>query len=244
MSAIKKLFERNREVQRLRKERAAMKKEPEPVVVVVDTTYEDNLLKEEINYFDTLLYRDWFTDDQDLIDLLEDANQDVFDHILENLKSYPCRVQNVINENYVPMKLSKKTYTEITDIDMIRRYMKADQEFDDELDAAWKAYIKDSGMSRPDGETEDKLEEKMTELSNKNKLLEEEKNKKSGKYVPPNMRGKLIDNPVVTKLVESIRDTENEIGRLKKQIQQEEKSWYEERKLQFSIKWISMPNVS
>ena len=72
MSAIKNFFDHSREVARLSKERAIEKqrKLQTPTKVVVDTTYEDNLLKEEIKYFDGVLRRNWFIDDNDIVELL------------------------------------------------------------------------------------------------------------------------------------------------------------------------------
>jgi hypothetical protein len=248
MSAIKKLFDHNREVARLRKERAIerQRKLEKPVEIVVDTTYEDNLLKEELSYLNQLLYRDWFVDDDDIIDLLEDASERAYNSIVENLKTYPERVQNVIIDNYIPQRLSDKKVKELTDHDMIQKYMQTDQDYDNKIEAAWQKEIKESGISRPDGELEDALEEKTEELANQKQLLEQEKNKKQlGTYVPPSMRHlKKIENPVVTKLEETIKNIENEIARLKKQIQQEEKSWYAERKSEFTFKWLSVPSVS
>lgn len=248
MSAIKKLFDHNREVARLRKERAIerQRKLELPVEVIVDTSYEDNLLKEEVTNLNQLLYRNWFTDDEDIVDLLEDASEDAYNYIVENLKTYPERVQNVINETYIPMKLSKQTVTELTDDDMINRYMQQEDDFNKELEAAWQKEIKESGISRPDGVLEDTLEEKTEELVKQRKLLEQEKNKKQlGTYVPPNMRHiKKMENPTVTKLEETIQNLENEIEKLKKQIKQEEKNWNAERKWSFTNRWLSMPLVS
>lgn len=248
MSAIKKVFEHNREVARLRKERAIerQRKLELPVEVIVDTSYEDNLLKEEVTTLNQLLHRNWFVDDDDIIELLDDASEDAYNYIVENLTSYPDRIQNVINETYIPMKLSKQTVTELTDDDMIKRYMQQEDDFNKELEAAWQKEIKESGISRPDGVLEDTLEEKTEELVKQKKLLEQEKNKKQlGTYVPPNMRHiKKMENPAVTKLEETIQNLENEIEKLKKQIKQEEKNWNAERKWSFTNRWLSMPLVS
>lgn len=248
MSTVKKLFDHNREVARLRKERAIarQRKLEKPVEIVVDTTYEDNLLKEELNYLNQLLYRDWFLDNSDIIDILENASERAYNSVIENLKTYPERVQHVIIDKYVPQKLTNLIIRELTDDDMNQRYDQADKDYENQLETAWQKEIKESGISRPDGDLEDALEEKTEELSSQKKLLEQEKNKKQlGMYVPPSMRHlKKIENPVVTKLEETIKKLENEIVKLKKQIQQEEKSWYAERKSEFAFKWLSMPIVS
>lgn len=248
MSAIKKLFDHNREVARLRKERAIERQRnlEKTVEIVVDTTYEDNLLKKELSYLNEVLYRDWFLDETDIIDLLEDASEMAYNSIVENLNSYPERVKNVINETYIPQKLSNLKIRELTDEDMARRYIQIDQDYDNQLEVAWQKEIKESGISRPDGELEDALEQKTEELSRQKKLLEQEKSKKTlGTYVPPSMRNmKKSINPTVAKLEETVENIENEIVKLKKQIQQEEKNWYAQRKSEFTFKWLSMPIVS
>ena len=247
MSAIKNFFDHSREVARLSKERAIEKqhKLQTPTKVVVDTTYEDNLLKEEIKYFDGVLRRNWFIDDNDIVELLNDASENAYNHIVENLNSYSSRVQRAVINNYFPARLSEKTVIELTDHDMIERYIRADEAFDREIEEAWQKEIKKSGISRPDGELEDTLEEKTEELSKQMKLLEQEKTKKTGAYVPPSMRNmKKEINPAVTKLEEIVGKLENEIVKLKKQIQQEEKNWYADRKSEFTNKWLSMPIMS
>ena len=80
MAAIQQYFQSGREMVARRKEwhqKLLNKKTHLDVVEEVDT-FEDEFLE-----FDTLLRRDWFVDDDDIVDLVWDASHEVFQMIMK-----------------------------------------------------------------------------------------------------------------------------------------------------------------
>lgn len=244
MSAIKKFLDTERAAIRIRNERIAEMEREMYEEESVYTPEDDMQLQDEIKNFEFLLNRNWFLDNDEIVDLLWDASEYAFQHILSNVSSYPARVRDVIYDNFIPRKIANQSVRELSDHDMLKIYMKQDDDMNQEIETAWQTYLKTNGVTRPDGELEDVLDYTYEQLTKQKKMLDQERSKKSKNYVPPSMRGSKVTSPVADKLEASVQSLENEIDTLNKQIEQEEKSWYATRRAEFALSYVSMPIVS
>jgi hypothetical protein len=242
MSAIKQFLKHSREVAKKmdlwEKELIERMNNPVPIEEIYSC-------EEEFKDFDYLLRRNWFVNEDDILDLVWDASEEVFAKIMENVYTYPEPVRSVLIVHFANPKVSKDTTIKIKDLsdyDMYKSFQKRNEDIQFKLEVAWRKYKKDNGMTRPHGEFDDKYEELEEKLQDVKKLIEAEKNKPSKTYVLPSKRNKV--KPVNDDLEKKVRSIENEIELVKKQIEQEEKNWEHGKKSEFSFQlWNKMFDV-
>lgn len=239
MSVISQYFTRAREASKRRAEwEKKMIEESENPKPVVEEIYN---CAEEFSEFDTLLRRNWFIDDEHIIDLVWDATDEAFNKIMENVHTYPRSIRNVLMNEFNPTnrKMPRNVTLKlkvITDDEMVELERTKQKEINNKFEAEWQSCIKQHGLSRP----ADIIDEKYTDLYEKlqaiKKQMEEEVKKPSSKkYVPVQMRGTSSNiNPEVEKLQTKIKDLENEIVKTKKEIEQQERIWENGKKANFT----------
>lgn len=226
MTAIQNFFEHTREVAKRKAEweRKMLEELKNPKVIQQVIVVNE----EEFQEFDSLLRRNWFVDDADIIDCVWDASEEVFERIMKNVYSYPERVRNVLLYTFNPPKMATKLslkIRELSDQDMYRAHKQQEQITAKKVDEAWIQYKKDYGLTRPEGDVDAMYTDIYDQLQRKKKELEALQKKPTKTYVPPSMRGKQPASPEVTLLEKVIGNLENEIVEVKKQIELEEQIW-------------------
>lgn len=193
----------------------------------------------EFSEFDILLRRNWFLQDEDILELVWNASEEAFAKIIENVETYPEQVRNVLMDAFTPLKISEKVtlkIKELTTKDMLILQQTLNKEFDIKFRNVWQTYKKENGLTRPDGDLDDKYTDVYDTLQTIKKELENELNKpvSIGKYVPPSIRSKTpIVSPEVVKLQEKIKNLENEISQLKRGIVIKETIWENDKQLEY-----------
>lgn len=227
MSALKQYFVNNRERNVRREKRAIERIEEMKRRCQEAEDQAKRACEREFSDIDVLLRRDWFVEDYDIIDLVWDVYDDVFDKIMNNTGAYSDRVRDVLVYTFNPPRLSKtRKAREITDGELEEHYITKQKELDTKVDQAWKIYKTTRGLSRPDGDVDNRYTELYEKLQEKKKELEAEQKKGSKKYVPPSARGKVTPvTPEVETLQKQISLFENEIAQAKKDIELEEQIW-------------------
>jgi len=231
MSAIKNFFKQNREretraEERRAQRRAEIEKKRQERIEQMKKDFE-----EEFYQIDTLLRDQDFTNEELLIEYIWDQYDDVFNKIMENIKTYPDNVQEILTNafNRPTFATGKIKLVELSDEDMERLEKEKQKEIETKIEAEWQQYKKDQGMTRPEGKADEKYTELYETLQKTKKDLEEEEKKPNPnkKYVPIHLRGKTPEQltPEVEKLKKKIQDTENEIVKVKKEIEKEEYNW-------------------
>lgn len=198
--------------------------------------------EQEFSEFDALLRRNWFYDDQCIIDLVWDATEEAFEKILENVDTYPERVQMVLTNRFRPRirKIWKQQkgikLKELTETDMTKIEDKNQTDFENRFEAEWQSYRTENGLSRPESDVDERYTELYTRLQLAKKELEDAAKKPtSKKYVPPSVRDRAPANlsPEVEKLQKKMQSLENEIVQVKKEIVNEEYIWENDKRTQY-----------
>lgn len=194
--------------------------------------------EQEFSEFDTLLRRNWFVDDDSIIELVWDATEEAFEKIMENVNTYPERVQRVLTNKFRPTftRISKKKTKDLTNNDMDTIEYRNQKNFNERLEVEWQTYRKENGLSRPESDADERYTELYTRLQKTKRDLEEETKKPASKrYLPPSMRDKLpvTVTPEVEKLQKTIQNLENEISQVKKEIVNEEYIWENDKRTQY-----------
>jgi hypothetical protein len=215
---------------------------PKPVVEEVYNC------EKEFSEFDALLRRNWFNDDDDIVQLVWDTTEEAFEMIMENVDTYPKRVEEVLRYNFHPRilkiwKQSKKyKVKELTDAEMDKIEDDRQTEFDNRFETEWQAYKKQNGLSRPESDADEKYTDLYTRLQKAKRDLEVEvKKPASNRYIPPSMRDKtpVVMSPEVEKLQKVIQNLENEIVQVKKEIVNEEYIWENDKRTQYKYEILN-----
>lgn len=228
MAAVKIYFDNAREVakhkaemRQKRMERITNPKVDEQAIIAEE---------EEFLMFDSLLRRNWFVNDHDIMDLVWEASEKAFLRIMDNVYTYPEDVRELLCSAFNPPKYAKKTFRELSDDDMVMMKKKQEEELARKVDEAWNEYKKNYGLTRPDGDVDTRYTDLYEELQETKKELENLKKNTPKKYVPPSARGKEEATPEVSALEKKILKLENEIVDAKKDIELEEQIWENGRK--------------
>jgi hypothetical protein len=227
MAAVHQYFQSGREMAARRKEwqRKLLEKPSQPATVEKVDTHEDEFLE-----FDTLLRRDWFEHDDDIVDLVWDASYEAFQMIMVNMPCYSSRVRSVLTNTFVMARVSQ-------DVKISMKYLSEDdlgnielvklKDLGKKIEDAWRIYKKDHGLSRPENDVDDKYTELFETLQEKKRERDSQKDKIPKKYVPPSLRGK-VDEP--SSIDKEISKLENEILNVQRQVLLEEQRWENEKK--------------
>jgi hypothetical protein len=225
MAAIQRFFDNNRNVKQRMVELRVKRIEDYQNKLRLEEEKRIATIEEEFVQFDSLLRRNWFVNDYDIIDLVWEASEEVFERIKSNLHTYPERIQEVLMYTFDPPKLTTKKCRELSDDDMVKMTTARQEQLDKKVNEAWEIYKKEKGLTRPDGDVDSKHTELYEDLQSTKRELEDYKKNASKKYVPPSMRGKGDTDPVLDTLEKKILKLENEIVEVKKDIQLEERIW-------------------
>ncbi len=245
MSAIKQFFNNVREVEKRRTEwENKMIAELEKIEEEqeIPETYEDEFIE-----CDNLLRRDWFLDDNSILELIQELPDSAFYKIVDNAHTYSKTIQDILYRFKVPSYLEKLKLNirEIDDDEMDDINIQQEAKTKEQFDKAWQTFKAEVGITRPEGDVDNKYNELFEKVKQLNKKLEEEKNKSASKkaYVPPHLRGKEIQtvSVEVEKIQNELRNLENEIKNVKTEIDNEEQKWENERKqYHFTEIWNKM----
>lgn len=239
MSAIKKFFASNR----------AYRMKMATVVPVMEDVTEPvekkNPFEEAMKYYDFILQRDWFVDEESLIDFICQAEPEVFDHIFQNMYMYPERVMYTIL-NMKPFRLDtskmKLKVVDLTDQDMYDIEEKQMEEARQEFDAAWVEYKNKHGLQRGVSREEEDLDVLHMMLRKEKETLTNYTNKMKKAYVPPSRRGTSVAtvDPMQEQLTKKVTTIENEIKALEKKIQELNNNWEETSKNEFAKQYYKV----
>jgi hypothetical protein len=227
MSLIKQHFTSNREREVRRQEREIQKIETMKRRRQEAEQQAKKACEQEFSEIDSLLRRDWFVEDDDIIDLVWDVYDDVFDRIMSSVDSYSERVRNVLLYTFNPPRLSKTQKARyISEDELEAHFITQKKALDAMVDEAWKIYKTTRGLSRPDGDVDNRYTELYDTLQTKKKAFEDEQKKGTKKYVPPSARGKVTPiTPELEAIQKQISMLENEIAQAQKDIELEEQIW-------------------
>lgn len=166
---------------------------------------------------DFLLKRDWFVDDEAILEELDWADQEAWDYVCENRESYSERVRECIWRTQYPVKtrLSDLTDEEVRKME-VRRLIELENRFED----VWKSE-KENVPERPYGDIDSQLDDAWASLA-------AAKNE-SRSYMPPSR---------IRAMNERIETLENEFERLHKLVEQADSDYVSKYKDDFKFTWM------
>lgn len=227
MTAINQFFNHHREVSANREAFYKMmdEKEDNLQIEVINT----DLFDDSVRYFDKMLMRNWFVDDESIHDLLMDADEDVFREIVIRVNKYSYNVRQVIlsffpiTDRKLKLKIRDITDTELELCEV--RQLAMDKQ---SRDIKWETYVTENRLEAPIGELDEDYDEMLNVLELlKTELSDAKRKTLVGRYVPPAMRDSILDvDPMVMRVTKKIVTVENEIILQKKLIKQENDDWF------------------
>ena len=184
-------------------------------------------------YYDKLLMRDWFTDDTEILELLNLADNDTYDEIYNSRHKYSDRVRFQIEPaDFSRTKKVTFKLNDLTDKELDNIQEEARKNSEKEFEAEWEKYKET--LERPEDEVDQEADEAWRLLESLKYSLESHLKTKQIKYVPPSMRGK--DTVVDFKqqqLEEKIGELENEFKKRMEAVDREDTIWFEFKKNEF-----------
>lgn len=186
---------------------------------------------------DALLLANAFLEDEEIWDLLYDADQEAWDYVHANIEKYPHRVRVILNPNYwVPDKKKlKMKVVELTDESEARMNVKTRVAKMREFEPVWES-MKETISERPIDEMDDELDDAWQALSAARDRMTEYLSKKKSKYVPPSAR-KTVDDEQ-QEIEDEIAECKKEFDNIEKRIEEADKEYLEKKKNEAFEEWL------
>ena len=171
----------------------------------------------DIETVDYLLKRNWFTENEGIVELLELANQQAWEYVCKNRMIYSQRVRDMIDSYFKPVYKSKVTVSDLTDQELEIIEQIRSKKYEEAFRKDWEKQLKTIPPRSPtdidtlSDSTWELLVKSKEELSNYVKVNQK-------KYVSPKARTMVTVDPKQKKLEDRLRDLENEYNLLKKSI--------------------------
>lgn len=190
------------------------------------------------NRINSLLNRNWFIDENSIVDLLNQATISEYDAIRADVLSFPDNVRYIIApEEYNCFPSCKLKCSDMSDSEMTGLTRKQEIRTEAEFEADWKQYSKDIGersFEAIDGDMDDAWDRLQAQ---KNKLSDHLK-KHNLRYIPPSMRANNPVDPIQAAIETAIRTHENEYNAIKLLVDSADSIWIDNKKNDYRKTWM------
>lgn len=191
-------------------------------------------------YYDEILSRDWFTSDDDIVELLEQIDDLTFREIYSSRDKYSDRVRYHIDPSeYCRNEKTTFKVIDLTDKDLegIREDLREKNE--KHFEAEWAKHKET--LERPEDSVDHDADEVWRLMDAIKNALESHLKSRGIKYVPPSMRatGTVLD-PKQKQLEEKIAELENEFKKRMEDVDREDTIWFEVKKNEFRQKMYQL----
>lgn len=193
---------------------------------IIDEWYEPELV-------DHLLMRNWFLSVDDIIEVLEKADEDAWNYVYENRMKYATRIRELIEpRDYAPpLKKMKLHVVELTDKMARDIEAKETKQREERENADWKQYVDDNRLERPSMSCDNDAEDLFAKLlSTEVELGKYMKNRKV-KYVAPTMRSSQPMDPKEKEYRDAIETIKTELKTAEEYILKQDELWLANKKL-------------
>ena len=189
---------------------------------------------------DFLLMRDWFIDNQSIVELLKIADQDAWDYVYKNRTKYSNRIRHVIEyRDFLahPSRLTMKC-VDYTDAMYNKRNADIIAHQKQQFEKDWQAYSANL-PERCLESIDSQLDDIWRDLELAKTKLKEYNEKKPKKYVPPSMRGKEAPDEMQLKLTNAISSLETNFTSITKAVADADKTYRDNKKDEYYSYWLS-----
>lgn len=183
----------------------------------------DNYSTEQM---DSLLTRNWFVDEESILDLLDQANDDTLNFVKENSYTYSDRVRYIVAPFNCSSKLKMKCRS-MTDAEIEKVMDDWSKQNEIELEKLWQEHKHTIGY-RPQEEVDDMLDDAWDLMQH---AMNAVKNYRPGKYVPPSQR--TTKDPKLEKLEKELEKRENEFKQIQELVKQADNGWLQDKRDEF-----------
>ena len=190
------------------------------------------------NRINSLLNRNWFVDEDSIVELLNQATISEYDTIRSNALSFPDNVRYIIApEEYNCFPKCKLKCSEMSDSDMQQFTHKQEIQAQAEFEADWKQYSKDIG-ERSFDTIDSEMDDAWDRLQAEKAKLTAHLKKNNLRYIPPSMRLKNNVDPIQSAIETAIRSHENEFNALKILVEAADSIWIQDKKNDYRKTWM------
>ena len=193
---------------------------------IIDEYYDADLV-------DHLLMRNWFLSVDDIIEVLDKADEDAWKYVYTNRTKYATRIRELIEpQDYQPpLKKMKMRVIDLTDKMVRDMDAKETKERQDHENVAWDQYVLDNRLERPLMSCDNDAEDLFAKLRNKEAELEKYLKNRKIKYVAPSLRSSQPMDPKEKEYRDAIETIKTELKAAEDYILKEDAVWIANKKL-------------
>jgi hypothetical protein len=188
-----------------------------------------------------LLTRDWFIDEDDILDVLDSADKTAYAYVYNNRSKYSKRIHQLIEPDdfRFPIKKLNVRVLNITEPMMKNIETEHKKSVSDMFERKWIEYSKDI-QDRTIGEVDTDLDNAWDKFCQaKESLAKYIANPSAKKYVSPGSRGKDVVDSKQAELEEIVRKAENEYDLAQKRVDEADEEYWNTKKSEYGSTWMS-----
>lgn len=189
---------------------------------------------------DALLTRNWFMDDQHLYDVIDYADEDAWDFIYKNRNKYATKIREYIepNDYRIPVEKLRIKIRDLTDKEWDKINREKETKLETQFEKDWITYSENIS-DRPMGYLDQDLDDAWERFGHAKEKLTKYLASRTKTYLAPSLRGKEIVDPKQKEIEDHIREMENEYDALQKEIEEADSAYWEAKKNEYRITWMS-----
>ena len=193
---------------------------------IIDEWYEPELV-------DYLLMRNWFLSVDDIMEVLEKADEDAWNYVYDNRAKYATRIRELIEPlDYAPpLKKLKMRVVNLTDKMAKDIEEKEAKEREERENAAWKQYVLDNRLERPSMSCDNEAEDLFGKLLRTEVELENYLKNRKVKYVAPSMRSSQPMDPKEKDYRDELETIKTELKNAEDYLVKQDELWLANKKL-------------
>lgn len=188
-----------------------------------------------------LLTRDWFINEDDILDVIDSADKNAYDYLYKNRSKYSKRIHQLIEPDDFRFPIEKLNIRVVNITESMMKNIETEHKktVSDMFERKWIEHSKDI-QDRTIGTVDTDLDNAWDKFCQaKESLAKYVANPNAKKYISPSSRGKEVIDNKQKELEEVVRNAENEYDLAQKRVDDADEEYWNTKKSEYGATWMS-----
>lgn len=188
-----------------------------------------------------LLTRDWFINEDDILDVIDSADKNAYDYLYKNRSKYSKRIHQLIEPDDFRFPIEKLNIRVVNITESMMKNIETEHKktVSDMFERKWIEHSKNI-QDRTIGTVDTDLDNAWDKFCEaKESLAKYVANPNAKKYISPSSRGKEVIDNKQKELEEVVRNAENEYDLAQKRVDDADEEYWNTKKSEYGATWMS-----
>jgi hypothetical protein len=188
-----------------------------------------------------LLTRDWFIDENDILDVIDASDKNAYDYLYNNRSKYSKRIHQLIEPDDFRFPIEKLNIRVVNITEPMMKNIETEHKktVSEMFERKWIEHSKNI-QDRTIGTVDTDLDNAWDKFCEaKESLAKYVANPNAKKYISPSSRGKEVIDNKQKELEEVVRNAENEYDLAQKRVDDADEEYWNTKKSEYGATWMS-----